>query len=117
MGSSPPNRLMCAGLKCALAHFRRGGSREFSNRLSAIYRPLHTKTTPDRQLCAVQRAAGLTGQGADACIAAPPKRGARWRSGHAEDCKSLHAGSIPARASKLSLTVIVVSGGGARQIA
>ena len=30
---------------------------------------------------------------------------ARWRSGHAEDCKSLHAGSIPARASKISLTV------------
>ena len=25
---------------------------------------------------------------------------ARWRSGYAEDCKSLHAGSIPARASK-----------------
>ena len=24
---------------------------------------------------------------------------ARWRSGYAEDCKSLHAGSIPARAS------------------
>ena len=24
---------------------------------------------------------------------------ARWRSGDAEDCKSLHAGSIPARAS------------------
>ena len=32
----------------------------------------------------------------------PPKRllsPARWRSGYAEDCKSLHAGSIPARAS------------------
>ena len=31
-----------------------------------------------------------------------PKRSplpARWRSGYAEDCKSLHAGSIPARAS------------------
>ena len=26
-------------------------------------------------------------------------REARWRSGYAEDCKSLHAGSIPARAS------------------
>ena len=26
---------------------------------------------------------------------------ARWRSGYAEDCKSLHAGSIPARASKI----------------
>jgi hypothetical protein len=25
---------------------------------------------------------------------------ASWRSGHAEDCKSLYAGSIPARASK-----------------
>ena len=29
---------------------------------------------------------------------APPSS-ARWRSGYAEDCKSLHAGSIPARAS------------------
>ena len=32
----------------------------------------------------------------------PQPRGvgeARWRSGYAEDCKSLHAGSIPARAS------------------
>jgi hypothetical protein len=28
---------------------------------------------------------------------------ARWRSGDAEDCKSLHAGSIPARASRHSL--------------
>jgi hypothetical protein len=28
---------------------------------------------------------------------------ARWRSGYAEDCKSLHAGSIPARASKLNV--------------
>src|SRR5687768_14711407 len=27
---------------------------------------------------------------------------ARWRSGYAEDCKSLHAGSIPARASTAS---------------
>ena len=27
---------------------------------------------------------------------------ARWRSGYAEDCKSLHAGSIPARASIIS---------------
>jgi hypothetical protein len=27
---------------------------------------------------------------------------ARWRSGYAEDCKSLHAGSIPARASTTS---------------
>ena len=26
---------------------------------------------------------------------------ARWQSGHAEDCKSLYVGSIPARASKL----------------
>jgi hypothetical protein len=25
---------------------------------------------------------------------------ARWQSGYAEDCKSLHVGSIPARASK-----------------
>jgi hypothetical protein len=33
--------------------------------------------------------------------AKPPTCGvpARWRSGYAEDCKSLHAGSIPARAS------------------
>src|SRR3546814_13639640 len=30
-----------------------------------------------------------------------PASEARWRSGYAEDCKSLHAGSIPARASKL----------------
>ena len=30
----------------------------------------------------------------------PEREGeARWRSGYAEDCKSLHAGSIPARAS------------------
>ena len=28
-----------------------------------------------------------------------PLSPARWRSGYAEDCKSLHAGSIPARAS------------------
>ena len=28
-----------------------------------------------------------------------PPSAARWRSGYAEDCKSLHAGSIPARAS------------------
>ena len=28
---------------------------------------------------------------------------ARWRSGYAEDCKSLHAGSIPARASTSQL--------------
>ena len=31
--------------------------------------------------------------------AALPNGVARWRSGYAEDCKSLHAGSIPARAS------------------
>jgi excisionase family DNA binding protein len=28
---------------------------------------------------------------------------ARWQSGHAEDCKSLYVGSIPARASKLEV--------------
>lgn len=27
---------------------------------------------------------------------------ARWRSGYAEDCKSLHPGSIPGRASRFS---------------
>jgi hypothetical protein len=31
---------------------------------------------------------------------------ARWRSGDAEDCKSLHAGSIPARASKILSTCV-----------
>src|SRR6185312_4415364 len=31
----------------------------------------------------------------------PRSPAARWRSGYAEDCKSLHAGSIPARASKI----------------
>jgi hypothetical protein len=30
---------------------------------------------------------------------------ARWQSGHAEDCKSLYVGSIPARASKLSIAM------------
>ena len=30
---------------------------------------------------------------------------ARWRSGYAEDCKSLHAGSIPARASTFDLRI------------
>ena len=29
---------------------------------------------------------------------------ASWRSGYAEDCKSLHAGSIPGEASKLPMT-------------
>ena len=29
---------------------------------------------------------------------------ARWQSGHAEDCKSLYVGSIPARASKIYLS-------------
>ena len=37
------------------------------------------------------------------CASGPHSLGARlparWRSGYAEDCKSLHAGSIPARAS------------------
>ena len=33
------------------------------------------------------------------CDAFLSQREARWRSGDAEDCKSLHAGSIPARAS------------------
>ena len=31
----------------------------------------------------------------------PRGRMARWRSGYVEDCKSSHAGSIPARASNL----------------
>ena len=29
---------------------------------------------------------------------------ARWQSSHAEDCKSLYVGSIPARASKLKVS-------------
>src|SRR5437868_14088473 len=44
--------------------------------------------------------AGLDGQAKLGESPAPTR--ARWRSGYAEDCKSLHAGSIPARASKLS---------------
>jgi hypothetical protein len=42
--------------------------------------------------------------GLDQMRTVAPKRAlspARWRSGYAEDCKSLHAGSIPARASIL----------------
>lgn len=35
---------------------------------------------------------------------------ARWRSGYAEDCKSLHAGSIPARASNIQINPIVFNG-------
>ncbi len=31
---------------------------------------------------------------------------ARWQSGHAEDCKSLYAGSIPARASIILISFI-----------
>jgi hypothetical protein len=33
---------------------------------------------------------------------------ARWQSGDAEDCKSLYAGSIPARASKFLLIYISI---------
>jgi hypothetical protein len=32
-------------------------------------------------------------------------RKASWRSGYAEDCKSLHPGSIPGEASRISLTI------------
>ena len=50
------------------------------------------------------RSANLTDRSADSIPPAPQKDhfsagAARWRSGYAEDCKSLHAGSIPARAS------------------
>src|SRR5437868_8855138 len=44
--------------------------------------------------------AGLDGQAKLGESPAPTR--ARWRSGYAEDCKSLHAGSIPARASTLT---------------
>src|SRR5690606_7242956 len=44
---------------------------------------------------------------------------ARWRSGYAEDCKSLHAGSIPARASTFplastALRLLALTGGRSR---
>ena len=40
---------------------------------------------------------------------------ASWRSGYAEDCKSLHPGSIPGEASKLShvLTTCIRQAGAA----
>src|SRR5216683_1915687 len=36
---------------------------------------------------------------------------ARWQSGHAEDCKSLYVGSIPARASNYNHAIIRASPG------
>ena len=34
---------------------------------------------------------------------------ASWRSGYAEDCKSLHPGSIPGEASKISLKSFILA--------
>jgi hypothetical protein len=36
-------------------------------------------------------------------VAATPSGKASWRSGYAEDCKSLHPGSIPGEASNKSV--------------
>ena len=40
-------------------------------------------------------------------VAARRRRKASWRSGYAEDCKSLHPGSIPGEASKIPDSVIL----------
>ncbi len=45
----------------------------------------------------------------------PDRHEASWRSGYAEDCKSLHPGSIPGEASKINHISSSVDLGGARR--
>ncbi len=62
---------------------------------------------PSPPLARVLRARrGSCMSSASACgpVGRPRGRGASWRSGYAEDCKSLYGGSIPSEASKRSKT-------------
>ncbi len=63
---------------------------------------------PSRPLSRVLRARrGSCMSSASACgqLGRPRGRGASWRSGYAEDCKSLYGGSIPSEASsEISMT-------------
>src|SRR4051812_45301238 len=65
---------------------------KFNLLISAVGNPANRHSSKDQP----------TNAGLDHRLTLRPKHAAlpaRWRSGYAEDCKSLHAGSIPARAS------------------
>ena len=71
----------------------------FTTTARAECRSLRRVRTACRAHVAGQMRRGAQGHCAGRTLSLGAPLPARWRSGYAEDCKSLHAGSIPARAS------------------